>query len=279
MSDSELDEILNGPSFKELVDEPELLSLFTEDRREISRAVHTLIDRCLDDGDFQGHLTDALDTAIEDGCGEDAAVLWIVAILAEARSQTAIHTLMRSFAMEDEESLCNAAGIALLRIGVPALEALMEWIDEEPGLDLRRQTYRLLGDCGVIEERGYIEDIKEFLRARIAREQLREPADRALEEAIAASARLGDYEQLDNLREIFVQGYEGRNTSIQDSIESLEENPDGIPFVPSVTPWEESYGWIFEENLESHRVNRPREQEDASSSHHHHHCDDEDCEE
>ena len=207
-------------------------------------------------------------------------MLWIVAILAEARSQTAIHTLMRSFAMEDEESLCNAAGIALLRIGVPALEALMEWIDEEPGLDLRRQTYRLLGDCGVIEERGYIEDIKEFLRARIAREQLREPADRALEEAIAASARLGDYEQLDNLREIFVQGYEGRNTSIQDSIESLAENPDGIPFVPSMTPWEESYGWIFEEDLESRRVNRPQEQEDASSSHHHHHhCDDEDCEE
>ena len=49
MSDSELDEILNGPSFKELVDEPDLLALFTEDRREIARAVHTLIDRCLDD--------------------------------------------------------------------------------------------------------------------------------------------------------------------------------------------------------------------------------------
>ena len=277
MSDSELDEFLNEPSFKELVDEPELLPLFTEDRRKIARAVGILIDRCLEDGDFQGRLTDALDTAIEHDCGEDEAVLWIVAILAEARSQTAIHTLMRGFSMENEESLSNAAGIALLRIGVPALEALMEWIDEEPGLDLRRQTYRLLGDCGVIEEQGYIGDIKEFLRVRIARELPREPGERALEEAIAASARLGDYEHLDNLRQIFAENFAGRNAGIQDSIESLEENPDGIPFVPTLTPWEESFGWIFEEDLENHKVSRPQEEEAPSPPHHHHHCDDEEC--
>ena len=277
MSDSEFDEILNVPTFRDLVDEPELLALLSDDKQELVGAVRALVDRCLEDGEFQGRLADTVETAIEEGCGEEQAVLWIVAALAETRSQAAIHTLLRSFAMEEEEeSLSGAAGIALLRIGVPAIEALMEWIDEEPGVDLRKLTYRLLGDCGVLDEQGYIQDVKEFLRSRVLREQLRDPGDRALEDAAAASARLGDVDFLDKLREIFTQSFEGRNASLQDSIELLEENPDGVPFVPTISAWEESYGWLFEEDLESHRVNRPEAEEEAAHHHHHDHdCDDE----
>ena len=277
MPDSELDDILNGPAFKDLVSEPELLCLFTEDREEIAHAVRGLVDRALEDGDFQGLLADALETAVDENLGEDEAVLWIVAVLAEVRSQAAIHTLLRSFAMEDEESLSHACGIALLRIGVPALEALMEWIDEEPGLGLRRQTYRLLGDCGVLEEKNYVKDVREFLRERITRELSRPIAERAVEEAAAASARLGDYGHLDELRGIFMEDYAGVNPSLQDSIELLEENPEGVPFVPSITPWEESYGWVFEEDLESHRVNREGPPDDLSSHHHDHDHGEEGC--
>lgn len=275
MPDSELDDILNGPSFKDLVEEPELLDLFTEDRQEIARVVRGLVERATEDGDFQGRLADALDTAIDENFGEDEAALLIVAVLAEVRSQASIHTLLRSFAMEEEETLSHACGIALLRIGVPALDALMEWVDEEPGLDLRRQTYRLLGDCGALEEKNYIEDVREFLRQRTLRELNRPIGERALEEAAAASARLGDYEHLEELRRIFTQEYAGMNPGLQDSIELLEENPEGIPFVPTISAWEESYGWMFKEDLESHRVNRAAGEEtppDDLSSHHHHDC-------
>ena len=41
MSDSEFDEILDPPAFKDLVDEPELLSLLAEDRQEIVGAVRS----------------------------------------------------------------------------------------------------------------------------------------------------------------------------------------------------------------------------------------------
>ncbi len=277
MPDSELDDLLNGPSLKDLVDEPELLCLFTESRQEIVQAVRSLVNRALEDGDFQGRLSDALELAIDENLAEEEPVLWIIAILAESRSQGAIHTLLRSFALQEEESLSQASGIALLRIGVPALEALMEWVDEEPGLDLRRQTYSLLGDCGVLEEKEYVEEIREFLRARVARELGRPAGEGALEEAAAASARLGDYGFLDDLRRIFMESCGGENPSLQDSIELLEENPEGIPFVPTISPWEESYGWIFEDDLESRRVDRTEDGADETGHHHHHDCGDDDC--
>ncbi|MEE3200183.1 MAG: hypothetical protein VX254_09145, partial [Planctomycetota bacterium] len=158
---------------------------------------------------------------------------------------------------------------------------------EEPGLDLRRQTYGLLGDCGVLEEQEYLEDIREFLRARTARELSKPAGERALEEAAAAIARLGDHSFLDDLRRIFMKDYGGANPGLQDSIELLEENPESIPFIPTISPWEECYGWIFEEDLESHRVNRAQGDGGEATSHHHdhdhdhhHHHDggDEDCE-
>ncbi|MEC8895823.1 MAG: hypothetical protein VX675_05830 [Planctomycetota bacterium] len=287
MPDSELDDLLKSPSLKELVDEPELAGLFSDDRQDIARTVRELVNRALEDGDFQSRLADALEVAVDENLGEDEAALWIVAILAESRSQAAIHTLLRSFALEDEESLSQASGIALLRIGVPALEALMEWVDEEPGLDLRRQTYGLLGDCGVLEEQEYLEDIREFLRARTARELGKPAGERALEEAAAAIARLGDHSFLDDLRRILMKDYGGANPGLQDSIELLEENPESIPFIPTISPWEECYGWIFEEDLESHRVNRAQGDGGEATSHHHdhdhdhhHHHDggDDDCE-
>jgi len=276
MPDSESDEAMKLPSFRDLAEEPHLLSLLSDDRQEIAQSVRSLVDRCLEDGDFQASLTDTIETAVEEGCGDDQAVLWIVAALAEARSQNAIHALLRSFAMEEEESLSHAAGIALLRIGVPAIEALMEWIDEEPGADLRKLTYRLLGDCGMLDEQDYVENVKEFLRARVLREQAREPGEQATEEAIAAAARLGDYEFLDHLREIFTQSFNSKNTSIQDSIETLQENPEGLPFIPTISAWEENFGWIFEEDLESHRVNRDQPGQEHSHHHHDHQCE-EDC--
>jgi hypothetical protein len=281
MPDSELDDLSESPSLKELVDEPELSGLFTEDRQEIARAVRDLVNRAFEDLDFQGRLADALEVAVDENLGEDQAALWIVAILAESRSQAAIHTLLRSFALEDEESLSHASGIALLRIGVPALEALMEWVDEEPGLDLRRQTYGLLGDCGILEEKEYVAEVREFLRTRVARELGKPAGEGALEEAAAAIARLGDYGFLDDLRRIFTEDCGGMNPSLQDSIELLEENPEGLPFVPTTSPWEESYGWIFEDDLESHRVNRAEDEggeaDDHSSHHHHHDCGDDGC--
>ena len=60
MSDSEFDEILDVSEFKDLVDEPELLSLLAENRQEIAGAVRSLVDRCLEDGEFQGRPADTI---------------------------------------------------------------------------------------------------------------------------------------------------------------------------------------------------------------------------
>ena len=35
-------------------------------------------------------------------------------------------------------------------------------------------------------------------------------------------------------------------TALKDAVERLEENADGVPFVRNVSPWEERYGWLFE---------------------------------
>ena len=66
MPDSELDDLLNRPALKDLVDEPELLGLFTEDRQELQQAVRSLVNQALEDGDFQGRLADALELAIDE---------------------------------------------------------------------------------------------------------------------------------------------------------------------------------------------------------------------
>jgi len=223
---------------------PIVRALFTDDSDELRPAVRDALIAAAADDRIEAILIDTLDSAVEDGSDDTEASIWITVILGELRSRQAINTLLREFA-SDDESFQDVAGVALLRIGAPAVQALMDWLDEEPGRELRDRSYRLIGDSGLIDEPGFLEHVREFIRERIASERARSPGDSCLEEAVEACVRLGDRDHLDALRELRAAG--SGPVTIDEAIEALEANEAGLAFVPTILPWEERYDWLLED--------------------------------
>jgi hypothetical protein len=178
-------------------------------------------------------------------------------VLGELRAREAIDVLLRSFASERDEALQDAAGLALLRIGAPALERVMDWLDDEPAPELRSLGYQLLGESGILDDGDVTERVRAFVRERVSRERGRLVAESSVEAAAAASARLGDRAALGVLRDVLRRDFHGRNPWLQDAIEQLEENRGGVAFVPTRSPWQERYGWLIEAGVEDARVRRP----------------------
>jgi HEAT repeat protein len=259
------------------VDDPAIQALFEEGSGEFQVAVRYLIEKASSDDGVANLLIETLEASVEEFVDDTDASAWIAIILGEARAFTAIGALLRTFAIDDDETLQEAAALALLRIGPPALDALMEWLDEDPGRELRRAGYQLLGDAGIVDRElaeeeqdfgeqdprniagdgSFVAHVREFLRQRIARERYFDATESSLEEAAAAVARLGDRESLAPLRDILKRDFRGMQPVIQDAIEQLEENTDGVPFVPTQPPWVDRYGWLFDDNPEQARVSRP----------------------
>lgn len=261
------------------VDDPAIRALFEEGSSEFQVAVRYLIEQASSNDGVANLLIETLEASVEEFVDDTDASAWIAIILGEARACTAVGALLRTFAIDDDETLQEAAAMALLRIGPPALDALMEWLDEEPGRDLRRAGYRLLGDSGLVDRElsadeqddserspgapdgdgdgSFVAHVREFLRERIARERHFDATTSSLEEAVTAIARLGDRESLDPLRDILKRDFRGMQPVIQDAIEQLEENTDGVPFVPTQPPWVDRYGWLFDDDSERARVSRP----------------------
>ncbi len=293
-----------GFSFlRDEVGDPTIRTLFEEESGEFESAVRELVERASSDDRVADLLIETLESSVDEFIDDTDASSWIAIILGEARVHAAIDVLLRTFAIDDDETLQDAASVALLRIGPTALESLMEWLDEEPGRHLRREGYRLLGESGLVEHEfandereeseqlrnvpggnvpggnvsggnvsggnisggnisggnisggnvlgghgGFVERVRQFLRERIARERHLDPTESSLEAAISAIARLGDRESLDPLREILRRDFGGMQPVIQDAIEQLEDNPDGVPFIPTRSPWMDRYGWLFDDH-------------------------------
>ena len=221
----------------------DLLVLFVDDGEEIARAVRHFIALAREKGAVEDQLIDLLEMSLEHLNDDSSASMWAIVILAEIESVRAIPVLRR--ALLADEVLQDSAQIALLRIGSPAVEAVMDAIDEDENPRLNRAAYPLLGMIGVLEDNLMSERVANFLQARVPIERRSEREDSALEELFQAVARIGDRRQLESMKEILREEFSENNPALQDAIELLEENIDGVAIGASTPPWEERYGWVL----------------------------------
>lgn len=243
---------------REQIEDEEILELFSDDPEGLKAAVRNLVHRARDDAAMESRLIDTLETAVEEGNDDSQASVWIAVVLGEARSQRALGLLIRCLGNDDDEVLQDAAGVALLRVGTPAVRLVMEAVEEEMGRQFNRMAYRFLGDTGVVEDEALHRWLREFLEERLEEERRTPPDESALEELAAAGGRLGHRNLLGSLKEVLARRYRGCNAVLEDAISMLEENEAEVPFVPTIPPWEERYGWLFEGDVGPSRLERLR---------------------
>ena len=236
----------------------DLEPLFSEDQRVLGRTVRSMIRSVVDESDLEGQLVDLLETSLEHQNDDSSASLCATIILGEARSTRAIGVLQRSLASDNDETLQDAASVALLRIGAPAVLSLLEALEDEADPRLCAPAYSLLGMVGALEDDGLKQATRDFLESRVEVERKKAPGERALEQLFRASAQLGHRELFPLMKRVLAEDYHGHCPGIQDSIEMLEENTAGVPLVTSTPPWEERYGWLFDDDPEEARVARRR---------------------
>jgi hypothetical protein len=241
----------------EQVDDEEIAALFTDDEESLKLAVRHLIARAREDLVLERALIDTLDLAIEESCDDVEAAPWIAVILGELGSPSALGALSRAIYQEDDELLQDAASVALSRIGPEAVAYLIDEFDDR-GISFQRAAYRVLGDAGVLEDDAVLRRVRDFLEDRFPIEANAGAAESSIEEIADAAARIGHRGLLEPIREALVSRFSGHHPILEDAIERLEENAAGLPFVPTIKPWEDRYGWLYEDSAENARVRRDR---------------------
>ena len=241
---------------REMADD-DFLDLFSEDESTIEAAVRRCIAQVLEDPGVEQRLVDLVDTGLDLGNDDTSASVWATVILGEAQSRYAVPLLLRCLASEEDETLQDAAGVALLRIGTPALAALMDAIDEGDDLRLNAPGYHLLGSVCLIDDEMLHRRVREFLESRIELERRSPASNTSLERLCQAVAYNGDKSQEEAIRSILVERYNGHNATIEDALALLQDNQSGEPIIPSTAPWEQRYGWLFDDDRDDARVERP----------------------
>jgi len=254
------------PWLRDMVDD-DLLPLFDEDESTQRRAVKHLIRLAKEDSDLESRLIDLLDESLEHHNDDTQASVLAAIILGEIRSVRGVGILTRCLASDEDEVLQDAAGTAVLRMGAPGVNALLETIEEVDNPALHRPAYQLLGQVGVLNDPDLTQQVRDFLAARVGAERALPPNESALPELFRASALLGDRQQLAPLGRIIDEDFGGRNPTLQEVREMLEENVAGEAFVATTPPWVERYGWLFEDERDSARVTRSPSGEVAISFH------------
>ena len=252
------------PWLREMV-EDELLGLFSDDAGEVKRTTRLLARRAADDATITDELIEALRTSIERGNDDTEASVWMALLLGEIADLQALPVLFLGLGCGDE-AIQEAAGDALLKIGPPAVAALLEEFDEEPSAEFADAGYRLLGAVGSFEDAELREKVMDFLLEQVPREAVKPPRDRRIESLFQASALLGDRRMLEPMTRLLQEVFRGRNAAILDAREMLQENEKGAPVVSDPLPWVESHRWLFEEDLESARVKRESNDEPPNSA-------------
>lgn len=235
------------PWLREMVEE-DLHALFAQNEEDIARAVRHYIDLAISDASVVDQLIDLVETALEYENDDANASLWSVVVLGESGALQAVPLLRRALMCQDE-TLQDAACVALLRLGANAIESVMEAIDEDEMPRFNRSAYPLLGMVGILDDPIMTTRVSDFLQERLSIERRAARNEQALEEIVHAIARVGDRRQLEALKEILSLEFRGHNPVVQDAIEMLEENADGVPIGALTPPWEERYGWILQSNV------------------------------
>ncbi len=244
----------NVPWLRDMVDD-ELLGLFSENSRQVARTARSLVAMGAEDPAIVGKLIDALETSLLHGNDETQATVFISLILGEIRSRDAVPVLLRALGSEDE-TLQQSAEDALLRIGAPSIDRLMDAYDEEPSAQFTEAGYRLLGNVGSLHDEDLLQRTRDFLFERAQAEEANPHSEHAIERLFQASAFLGDRRMMAVMDRVLRSRFRGMNAAIQDSRDMLSENTQGLPLVHDKPPWIEPHRWLFEEDLESARVNR-----------------------
>jgi len=241
-----------------MVEDEEFYVLFSADEGTLQQGVRGLVPRLQQDPSLQESLIDLLETALDLRNDDTEATLWATVLLGESQAQGATSTLCRALAFVDDEQLQDAAAVSLLRLGFDALEQLMEVLRESESVDFRRLGYATLGWSGVLEDTGFTERVGAFLAEQVEVERYLPLEESAVESLFQAIAELGRVDQLEMLKEVLELGLLGTNFAMADAIARLEENADGTPFLGTRPPWEDRYGWLFEEDDDERPSGEPR---------------------
>ena len=247
----------DAPWLRDMV-EDDLQVLFSDDRRVLKRAVRGFIARAAEDPELEARLVDLLETSVEHQNDDSSASVCTVIILGEIGSTRALGAIQRALSLDSDEELHEAAQATLLRMGAPAIDAVLASLDDAHDPAFAAPAYEVLGMIGSLEDAELSRRVKDFLEERVEPERRKPPADRAIGDIFRASARLGDRRQIDAMKRVLREDYGGRNPEIQDALEMLEENTAGIPIAGEVPPWEERFGWLLGDEREEARVERSR---------------------
>jgi hypothetical protein len=246
-----------APWLRDMADE-DLLALFEDDRRVLKRAVRGLISRAAEDPDLEARLVDLLELSLEHRNDDSSASVCAAIILGEIGSTRGLGVLQRALALDSDEELQEGAQTALLRMGAPAIDAILLSLEEIEDPAFAGPAYEVLGMAGSLGDEELASRVKGFLEERVEVERRKPRAERAIEHIFRASARLGDRRQIDAMKRVLGEDYGGRNPAVEDAIEMLEENEAGLPISGDVPPWEERFGWLFGDEREEARVERGR---------------------
>lgn len=261
IDDDDLQDRSDVPWLREMVEE-NLIGLFSEDREDVARCSREIMLRAPSDPSVLEELIEALRTSIQCQNDDTQASAWITLILGEIGDPSAFPVLFLGLGSEDEV-IQEAARDSLLKMGGPAVEALLEEMEEEPGPEFTDAGYRLLGFVGSLKDPTLRERAMDFLADRVEGEIAKPPGACRIESLFQASALLGDLRMVKIMEKILREKFKGKNAAIQDSWQMLLENSSGEPLVYETPPWVEEHRWLFEEDLESARVKRlggPREE-------------------
>ncbi len=240
------------PWLREMV-EDELLGLFSQEKREVVKCARHLTTRAEHDSETQEMLLEAMRTSIIHQNDDTQASLWIALILGEIGDPMSLPVLFLGLGSEDE-SIQEASRNAILLVGPPAIEALMEEIEEEPSPEMVEAGYRLLGMVGNYRDRVLLERTMDFLADRVEHEVAKPSSECHIEALFYASALLGDRRMITVMDRILRERFKGKNTAIRDCREMLSENANGEPIIYERPPWFQESRWLFEEDLESSRI-------------------------
>lgn len=243
------------PWLRETADE-ELLGLFSETNEEVARTTHHLVARAQADDSILEKLVETLRISIVHQSDDSNASVWIALLLGEIRDPAALPVLLLGLGATDE-TVQEASADAILKMGPPAIEALMEQYEDEPSPEFAETGYRIMGVTGSFEDEQIRERVMDFLAGHVQREVARPDGECRIEALFQASALLGDRRMIEFMDRVQRERFKGRNSTIRDSREMLEENKEGRPLVHNPRPWIEAHRWLFDEDPESFRVARP----------------------
>lgn len=231
--------------------DPRVAELFSGDP---SRGVAEIAAAAEGDSALETQLVELLEASLDTGADDTLGTAAVTIVLGEIRSREAVGAMLRALGCADE--MVQAAAVrGLQRIGEPALEPLVELLD---GDDLDDDVAELVVAAlegvradAAPDARGQVEArlLRELVAPRLGR--------RRRERASLALARLGVPRARAAVERLLASEFPGGNAYIEEALEILVENPEGLPS-PGEVPWQEELFWADAGVLPGGDLDRPK---------------------